>query len=69
MEMNCCKDGICTRGEFCQAKYTLDEADVEPAGEPSPWWGFMRDCVFLALSVGAIAFLVGVVAGVHERLG
>jgi len=66
--MNCCKDGVCNKGEFCQAKYVLED-DLEPAGEPSPWWRFMHDCLVLALIVGAIAFLVGVVAGVHERLG
>lgn len=67
--MNCCKDGVCNKGEFCQAKYVLDDDDIELAGVPSPWWRFMHDCLVLALIVGAIAFLVGVVAGVHERLG
>lgn len=60
--MNCCKDGICNKGEFCQANYVLDD-DVELAGAPSPWWNFVRDCLYLVFALWIVAFTVGVVAG------
>ena len=54
--MNCCKDGICNKGKFCQAKHVLDDDDIEPAGAPSPWQHFVRDCLYLVLALWIVAF-------------
>ena len=65
--MNCCKDGLCNKGEFCQAKHVLDD-DIEPAGAPSPWVLFLRDCLYLVLALWVVAFTVGVISGVMEQI-
>lgn len=66
--MNCCKDGICDKGQFCQAKHVLDDDDIEPAGAPSPWMLFLRDCLYLVLALWIVAFSVGVMSGIMERV-
>ena len=66
--MNCCKDGLCNKGEFCQAKHVLDDDDIEPVGVPSPWMLFLRDCLYLVLALWVVAFTAGVISGVMERI-
>ena len=66
--MNCCKDGLCNKGEFCQSKHFLDDDDIEPVGAPSPWALFLRDCLCLVLALWVVAFTVGVISGVMERI-
>lgn len=66
--MNCCKDGICDKGEFCEAKHVLQDSDVEPVGEPSPWVAFVRECLYLVLTLWIVAFTAGVILGIMESM-
>lgn len=68
--MSCCKDGVCNKSKFCQSKRVLDIDDeaIETVGQPSPWQQFVRDCLYLVLALWIVAFSVGVMSGIMERI-
>jgi hypothetical protein len=69
-QVSCCKDGVCNKSKFCQSKRVLDDDDepIKPVGQPSPWAAFVLDCLYVVFAFWIVAFSIGVVSGVMERI-